>query len=459
MWGRFFKGQSGQGGRPCGECCTGINICAPRPVAIGEASIAAWDFRLTNTADLTGPDPFDPDAKWYGNIVVSSTHTGKTYGWTFEMPHTRTFSIDMAAFGDNVYYFSDPVSVFFGPSRRTSFSSNVDGEILPGSPAAIEFEAAFGHDPFAVSLSVFPISSTIPEFTGTVDYPNVFSRHMGFDTHTPPPTIDEIRAGVWMTLMWWLPAASADNWGHIYDPVTGQINLTQVFTEQPRGWTFLTNGLGPLDDAINHFALGFTDFFGFLTSGVAGSCYPHRVNDFYGPVSVTISGCVMDPGFDEERKEIMNGLNDTYVCEFANTDGLAFIGRGSHWIATLTLPAVGSSDNLFHTFPVGDEDVEPGIPLLQLIMRLKHTGFLEMFFGSIFNQANEGVTNGQIASLPGTVTETGDIGLGGETVNVYITDPTQYAIAAAGISNFYSFQDPEAQFNMENLAVSIGSQS
>lgn len=454
MWGRYFKGQSGQGGRPCGECCTGVAICAPREVAIGEASITGWEFRLTNPADLNGPDPFDPDAKWYGSIGVSLTHTGKVYGWTFEKPHTRTFSIDMSAFGDNVYYFSDPVSVNFGPSDRTGFFSNVDGEISPGSPAAIAFEAAFGKDPFAVSLTVFPIDSIIPDLSGTV-VSDIFSDDFEVG-HTPPPTIDEIKAGIWMTLTWMVDR-QADNWGTIYN-ASGFISLTQVFTEQPRGYTFLTNGLGPLDDPIHHFQVNLESSFGvFEPYTFGGACYTHRPNAFYGPLSVTLSGGVMDPAFDDFRETVMNGLNDTYTCEFASTDGLLFIGRGSHWIIYL-YPLTDGLEGELISFPVADgEDSAESLQLLSLVWRLQHTGHLESFIpGGLLSQVNPGVTYNQLASLAGT-TNTIENRFGVDHVVVYVSDPAQYILAVDAVSNWPNFQSPSAQFNMENFDVSIGS--
>jgi hypothetical protein len=452
-----------------GCSCCGGDVCLPVAAEIGDISLEYWLFGHKAVGDTTVGLPVwdDPDAEWHGEIWVASTHTGFSYAFVWEQPFTRTFSLPSATTPDTLVanhwdhedvYFSEPDAVHFTAAElRIYFSGGA--EIMPASPEADALEAVLGHDPFTVTLSVWPIDSAIPTaVAGEVGAPDDFSDRVDFPDDPPWTEPDqEYTELTWAAKGWWnqdywngpgWTIGNSHKWGWAANSSLALQPYQTAFTYQPRGYTFLTSGLLGLDQLIHEFEDGTTDALvkweGFCTG-------LYRLNAFFENLTIGISGADWDsgppgaPGDPEDN--IMQGMNDTYSVEFSDTDLIHYKGKGTHWLVKLTvLPPV---IDFATATEGGDPPLDPGGLTLQF---MPLHGEDNTKVGTRFYQTTAGsLTNNDMLALAGV----GSYQDAGQTIG-YISDPTEFAKAIHAESTWgVSVPDPFALWDMDSLTITL----
>ena len=469
------------------SCCGEINICVPKqiPGGIGDVTINGWGF-----ASLDATDREAPGAKWYAILVVNTTHAG-SFTFVFEQAYTRTFHIPTVDgrspdfWEEDKIYFSTPVTVTFTSSDLTVYVgeySSLTGvsaldELVEDSAEDEAFREAFNDlNPFEVGLTVFPISSVIPpDVPGEVEYPNAFSDHYGIPPIDGNATdiLDHIESS-WANLVWfnsgsWDPDYFV-NWGHgsegfvLNDPA-----FFHSYTDHPRGFTFLPNGLGVLDEPINEFgSQGFPGFPAHAEQNFswAGGCYLNRLNAFIAPLAIVISGIDLDdalipddPG-NADVREILLGMNGFYNSEWSDTDRFIWFGRNDYWCIQGHLFTYGltgfKTEVIDNQLAIYDTD-SGGSSTFQLGMEI----YTQVLFGHYtdsyvgFNWLNGETTLSfdQVKLLPGV----GSYEVGDDTI-LYFTDPAAYMDAIASLLEWEKAIDYGGDvFLWDDLVVSISS--
>jgi hypothetical protein len=451
-------------------CCPEINVCDPKHAedGIGDVSIQGWGYAPTSVTDRENPAGIH-----YALLHVTTTHAG-VFIFVFQKNYDRTFHIPTVegrspAFWDkDKYYFDELDTVSFSSADLTVYYGSSGTPLIENSPEDDLFREAFGGlNPFDVMLTVFPITLGLaPPSPGEVDYPTAFSIQQGI----PPldagvDVIEDHIESSWANLQWfWGPLGDYSfmpDWGHGF--LGGSPDITpndalyfMSYTHHRRGYTFLPSGLGPLDTPINQFGHDFSGFFPpdphppnkFAYFGV---CYPYRLNDFIASLTVTILGVEWD--FDvapsDEILEILNGINGTYVCEWADTNRMYWMGRNAYWIMMpqlfdgSTLNPVEASLSIIQTltsYETVDADVTHTMGVMIHSQILFNT-YKSSYYGDdmlIVGSTGTSLTYNAIRQLPGVGSYTD-----GDFTYLYLTDPAAYVEALGPFMTWApSFDDP-----------------
>jgi hypothetical protein len=157
----------------------------------------------------------------------------------------------------------------------------------------------------------------------------------------------------------------------------------------------------------------------------------------------------------DARWNIIHGLNDTYTCEWSNTDFLAYAGRGSHWFLLLQVVAsdpFSFAPNIVDTFLTDTEgdDVRSGFGIAAIDWRPFY-GPWGLYMNSQYIVCDADLTHNQIKALGGTATF-----VDGDRTYTYITDPSAYVVAASALGTWSLVNDhPASIHGFDELAVSV----
>lgn len=456
----------------CG-CCGEITLCSPKPANKGDLSLDGWSLNSRVDNYEAAKSLWNANSTYNATIRFSSTFTGKSYKLEFSQSYVKTEKLpsevsEVENFWPNEEnYFVTPLSVHFLSSElklylRDPFSGEYQ-EILPQNFEATQLALAIGSDPFAVTLSVWPLSSILPFPFGTSEYPNDLATAGNFDDFT---SIDEHKEMAWSVNHWSLGRSRLDVhqapwsfWGNSmylgFLPILGE-----VFTQAPRGYTFLTNGLGPLDTPIHELERCAPTVQGFSFEqefSISGQCYRERAGDLYDPLQVTIAGYAyrgneVDWEGDENsqaRLRVHKALNDDYTLEWADTDTLGYAGRNDVWKVTLHIQlGIGP----FFASQL-DEQIED-FARIYIEFVIRHTSEQVYLFDRYIDGVGGSMTYRDLISFPGISHYENDFG----SLTAYISDPSLFARSIASSLSWQVLPSdyPSSIFGFDDrLAVTI----